>query len=125
MVMTITALKSVFIGAGGTLILAVFCSTFLTIEKVLFITPAFLAFNGALTGFRLVELLKNDIHNIPLFSTVLGIGCGALVFIAVNLAGTFVKTGIYLSVYDVLIYICVSGVMSYLGAKLAARYFRL
>jgi hypothetical protein len=68
---------------------------------------------------------------------VLGIGCGALTFIIVNFAGSFIKSGFFadngflsndillLNIYDLLIYMVVSGITSYLGAKLAVRYFNL
>ncbi len=123
--MTIAAVKSIFIGVGGSLILAVFCSTFIALDKILFIIPLFIAFNGALTGYRLVEVLKNSIFNIPLFSFVLGIGGGALTFVAINFMGAFIKNIFLLNITDLIIYMAVSGITSYLGAKLAVRYFNL
>ena len=123
--MTIATLKSIFIGVGGSLILAVFCSTFIQIDKILFVMPVFIGFNGAMTGYRLVEVLKNNIINIPVFSFVLGIGGGALTFIALNFAGSFTREAFSLNIYDLLIYMGVSGITSYLGAKLAVRYFNL
>ena len=123
--MTIAALKSIFIGVGGSMILAVFCSTFIAIDKILFILPMFIAFNGAMTGYRLVEALKTEIMNISLFSFVLGVGGGALTFVAVNFAGSFMGDTFSLNIYDLFIYMAVSGITSYLGAKLAVRYFNL
>lgn len=123
--MTIATLKSIFIGVGGSLILAVFCSTFIAIDKILFLLPIFIAFNGAMTGYRLVEMLKNRIMNVSLFSFVLGVGMGALTFVALNFAGSFMGNGFSLNIYDLFIYMAVSGITSYLGAKLAVRYFNL
>ncbi|NOX32831.1 MAG: hypothetical protein GXP56_03710 [Deltaproteobacteria bacterium] len=123
--MTIASLKSIFIGVGGSLVLAVFCSTFIAVDKILFILPVFIGFNGAMTGYRLVETLKNRIMNLFVFSFVLGIGGGAITFIAVNLAGSFMRTDFSLNIFDLFIYMAVSGTTSYLGAKLAARYFNL
>ncbi|MBT3176962.1 MAG: hypothetical protein HOG03_17720 [Desulfobacula sp.] len=123
--MTIAALKSIFIGVGGSLILAVFCSTFITLDKIIFIMPIFIAFSGAMTGYRLVEALKTKIMNIPVFSFVLGVGGGALTFIALNFAGSYMSNGVLLNIYDLFIYMAVSGITSYLGAKLAVRYFNL
>jgi len=123
--MTIAAVKSIFIGVGGSLILAVFCSTFIALDKILFIIPLFIAFNGAMTGYRLVEVLKNSIFNIPLFSFVLGVGGGALTFVAINFMGAFIKNIFLLNITDLFIYMAVSGITSYLGAKLAVRYFKL
>ena len=123
--MTLATLKSIFIGVGGSLILAVFCSTFIAIDKILFILPLFIGFNGAITGYRLVEELKNRIINIPVFSFVLGVGGGALTFVAINFAVSFMGSPFSLSITDLFIYMAVSGITSYLGAKLAVRYFNL
>ena len=123
--MTISALKSVFIGVGGSLILAAFCTTFIPMEKVLFIIPFFVAFNGATTGYRLVDVFKDKINSVPVFSFVLGIGGGAATFTIINFAGSFVRESFSLSIYDLFIYMAVSGITSYLGAKLAVRYFNL
>jgi len=131
--MTIATLKSILIGVGGSMILAVFCSTFIAMDKILFILPVFIAFNGAMTGYRLVEVLKTRIMNIPFFSFVLGIGAGALTFVAVNFAlnyamhSTWSLMGntVLLNITDLFIYMTVSGITSYLGAKLAVRYFNL
>lgn len=127
--MTIAAIKSIFIGVGGSMILAVFCSTFIAMDKILFILPVFIAFNGAMTGYRLVEVLKTRIRNISLFSFVLGVGTGALTFAAVNpainFAGPMMGDTLFLDIYDLFIYMAVSGITSYLGAKLAVRYFNL
>lgn len=123
--MTLAAVKSIFIGVGGSLILAAFCSTFIAIEKILFIMPLFIAFNGAMTGFRLVEALKNQITTMPLFSFVLGVGGGALTFVIINHSGSFMRNAFFLNITDLFIYMAVSGITSYLGAKLAVRYFSL
>ncbi len=123
--MTLAALKSIFIGVGGSMVLAGFCSTFIAIDKIIFIMPLFIAFNGAMTGYKIVEILKNKIMNIPLFSFVLGIGGGTITFVAINFAGSLMKTVLPLNIYDLLIYMVVSGITSYLGAKLAVRYFNL
>ncbi len=123
--MTLSVLKSVFIGLGGSLVLTLFFSTFLSIEKVLFLMPAILGFNGLSLGYRLVETLNPRISKITLFSFVMGLGQGSALFVAVNLIGTFIKIGFTLTGYDLLVYIFVSGITSYLGARLAVRYFNL
>ncbi len=123
--MTIATLKSIFIGVGGSLILAVFCSTFIAMEKVIFIMPLFIAFNGSMTGYKIVDALKDRIEHIPLFSFVLGIGSGAITFVAINFAGSFIREGLLLNIYDLIIYMVVSGITIYLGAKLAVRYLNL
>lgn len=127
--MTLPALKAIAIGVGGSLILALFCLTFLALDKILFILPVFIGFNGTITGYKLVEMLKTRIMNISVFSLVLGVGAGALTFVAVTLALRFagpIMGNIYsLNMYDLFVYMGVSGLTSYLGAKLAVRYFNL
>jgi uncharacterized protein YacL len=123
--MTVSALKSVFIGVGGSLILAAFCCTFIAVDKVLFIFPVFIGFNGMVTGYRLVDMLRERIANVPVFSFVLGVGGGAVTFVAVNFSGSFMPDAFSLDIYDLAIYMVVSGITSYLGAKLAVRYFSL
>ena len=123
--MTFAALKSIGVGIGGSLILALFCSTFITIDKILVIMPFFIAFNGAMTGYRLVEVLKERIASVPVFTLVLGIGGGAATFVIVNFAGAVIQNSFSLTLLDLFVYMGVSGITSYLGAKLAVRYFNL
>ncbi len=123
--MTSASIKSIIMGVGGSLVLAGFCLTFIALDKTLFIMPLFIAFNGAITGYKIVETLKTSLNNIPVFSFVLGIGSGTLTFVIINFAGSFIKAGLLLNIFDMVIYMLVSGITSYLGAKLAVRYFNL
>ncbi len=47
-------------------------------------------------------------------SVFIGLGQGSAAFVAVNLTGTFKKIGFTLTGYDLLVYILVSGITSYL-----------
>lgn len=123
--MTLTAVKSIFSGVGGSVILAVFFTLFLAIEKVILILPVFIAFNGTLIGFRTVDTLRDRIRNIPLFSIVSGGGGGAATFVLINAAGSVIQNPFSLSAGDLIVYIIVSGVTSYLGAQLAVKYLKL
>jgi len=123
--MTLASIKSLGSGIGGAVILALFATTFLTLEKALFITPLFLAFTGAMIGFQLVDSLRNRIKGRFIFPFVMGAGQGAAVFVLVNFAGTIFGRIIPVTGIDLVIYILVSGITSYLGARLAARYFNL
>lgn len=123
--MTLNSIKSMLAGAGGSLVLALFCSTFIALEKVLFILPLFIAFNGCLTGFRLVEVMRDKMENRGVFSFIMGIGSGAAVFSVVNMAGRMINNPFGLTFTDLFLYLTVSGVTSCLGAWLAVRYFKL
>lgn len=113
------------IGVGGSLILALFCTTFMPLGKVLYLLPVLVGGNSLVSGYRMVDLLKGRITRVRLFPAVMGLGEGALVFLAVNLAG--VKSGMpfLLGGADLAVLLIVSGITSYLGACLAAGYFKL
>jgi len=124
--MTHASIKSLASGIGGAIVLGLFASTFLTVEKAVFIMPLFLAFTGAMIGFQLVEILREHIRGRYLFPFVMGCGQGAVVFSIVNISGPLaLGTYLGLSVADLIVYIAVSGITSVLGARLAARYFNL
>lgn len=124
--MTFASIKSLGSGIGGAIVLALFATTFLTLDKAVFVLPLFLAFTGAMTGFQLVESLRETIRGRYLFPLVMGCGQGAVVFCIVNISGPL-AFGSYLglTVTDLVVYILVSGITSVLGARLAARYFNL
>ncbi|WDP90950.1 MAG: hypothetical protein HUN04_15105 [Desulfobacter sp.] len=123
--MTSASIKSLGSGIGGAVILTLFATTFLTIEKALVIIPLFLGFTGAMIGFALVDQLRDRIRGRFIFPFIMGAGQGAAVFAIANTALPFAGRVMMLSAVDLLIYIVVSGITSYLGARLAARYFNL
>ncbi len=123
--MTLTSIKSLGSGIGGAIVLSLFAATFLTVEKVVFIMPVFLAFTGAMIGFQLVDTLRDKIRGRFAFPFIMGTGQGAAVFALVNITGPLAGRMLTLTVADLLVYIVVSGITSYLGARLAARYFNL
>lgn len=123
--MTLSVLKSVFIGLGGTLVLTLFLTTFLSIEKSLSLMPVILGFNGLVLGYGLVEGVGSCISHYGVFSFVMGVGTGAVVFVGVKWLGPFMGSGFVPAGDDLVIYGIVSGVTSFLGARLAVRYFNL
>ncbi|MDD9302557.1 MAG: hypothetical protein HUK40_09530 [Desulfobacter sp.] len=123
--MTKESIKSLGSGIGGVIVLALFAVTFLTIEKVVFILPLFLSFTGAMIGFQLAESLKERIRGRFLFPFIMGSGQGAAVFVIVNFTGNITHRWPGLTLTDLGLYILVSGMTSYLGARLATRNFNL
>jgi|GEM_PF-595508 hypothetical protein len=124
--MTFAGVKSLGSGIGGALVLGLFTTTFLTVEKAVFIMPLFLAFTGAMVGFQLKEILRDNIRGRYVFFFAMGCGQGALVFAIVAISG-FLTLGadLGLTLADLVVYSVVSGITSVLGARLAARYFNL
>ena len=123
--MTLASIKSLAAGIGGVVVLSLFCTTFLTVDKVVFIIPVFVAFTGAMTGFQLTDILRGSIRGRYLFPLVMGAGQGAAVFALVRIFGPLSGAAVALSAADLFIYMTVSGITSILGARLAARYFNL
>ncbi|MCP3924162.1 MAG: hypothetical protein GY714_16400 [Desulfobacterales bacterium] len=116
-------LSPLFSGVGGSLVLGIFCSTFMITDKIIAIMPLFIAFNSAITGYRIVENLNSQVGKLHLLTFIFGVAGGALTFAAVNFMIFFVDNTIILNIYDLSKYIVVSGISTYLGAKLAVRYF--
>ena len=123
--MTLTSIKSVLTGGLGSVILGLFCTTFISLEKVLTIMPLFIAFNGCLIGFRLVEEMKDRAGKVVFFSFVMGVGGGAVAFSLVNLSGRLINNPFGLNFTDMFVYLLLSGITSVLGAELAVRYFNI
>lgn len=123
--MTAASIKSLGSGIGGAIVLTLFSTTFLTLEKALFITPLFLAFTGAMIGFQLVDSLRDQIRGRFVFPFVIGAAQGAAVFVLVVLGGEMLGQVMPVTGLDLMVYISISGITSYLGARLAARYFNL
>ncbi len=123
--MTLSSAKSMGAGIGGIIVLALFCSTFMAMEKVMFILPLFIGFAGAMTGFQLVDLLRDQIQGWFIFPLVMGAGQGAAVFCIVSFVLPRLGSLFPLSLADLIVYMVVSGITSVLGARLAVRYFNL
>ena len=123
--MTLSSVRSMGAGIGGVIVLALFCSTFMAMEKVMFILPLFMGFAGAMTGFGLVDILREQIHGRFVFPLVMGVGQGAVVFCIVSFVLPRLGSLFPLSLADLIVYMVVSGITSVLGARLAVRYFNV
>ncbi len=123
--MTLTALKSIAAGVGGALVLTFFCTTFMTVDKVLFLVPFLVGLNGLFSGYRMVERLRGRAERFRFFTFATGLLEGGLIFFALNFLGGRLETVFFLTGLDLLLYILISGITSYLGALLAIRYFNL
>ena len=120
--MTLSSMKSMGAGIGGVIVLGLFCSTFMSMEKVMFILPLFVGFAGAMTGFQLVDLLREQIRGRFVFPLVMGAGQGAVVFCMVSFVLPRLGSHFPMSLADLAVYMVVSGITSVLGARLAVRY---
>jgi hypothetical protein len=116
---------AVLIGVCGTILVAMFLATFLSIFKVVNLIPWLIGFNTAMTGFSLIEKTRDRILHKHLWAVVAGLvnvvlTCGILTiasfhFLAENLLG-----------FGVILFLLIIGaVCSELGARLAVKYLKL
>ncbi len=125
--MTTTVLKNILVGTGGSAMMAFFLFFVVSYEKTLTLTPYILAFNGALVGYRLVDSIREKLPSLRLYfvSAVSSIAVGLLIWVFIHFSARYFLGYSHLTQADTVLYIVVSGFMSYLGAKLAFRYFSL
>ncbi len=117
-------ISAVLIGAGGTLIILMFLATIMPLSKAVNFVPWLIGFNTAMTGYSVVEKTRTSLKNRYMVS----IGAGLLtVFITALIL-------IVLSIYtfganlfgrvDLLIFLIIGAVCSWIGAWLAVKYFK-
>jgi len=118
-------LKSTLIGFGGSIIVAIFLTKIVSLEMMLGVMPWIIGFNGLLIGYRLVESTRPDLQRMKVIALISGASGGLLIWFAFNIP-VFHQTGSFiLSISDLILYVVVSGGTSFLGAKLALRYFNI
>ena len=116
-------ISAVLIGAGGTLIILMFLATIMPLSKAVNFVPWLIGFNTAMTGYSVVEKTRTSLKNRYMVS----IGAGLLtVFITALIL-------IVLSIYtfganlfglvDLLIFLIIGAVCSWIGAWLAVKHF--
>ncbi len=116
---------SIASGLFGSIILAVFLAGVISAGKTADIMPLVIGFNGALSGYKTVNLLKEDITRLKLTGTLAGAAAGFLAWPVLNLVSFYAAGFFILTVPDLAIYTITSGFTGYLGAFTATRYFHL
>lgn len=114
--------KSLSIGAGGCLVVLFFLATFLRMLSILKFMPWVIAFNSALTGFRLVGNVRRPHRHIRLFSAVAGLLVAMLSGAVYAGAAVYFEGGVNLSPADMLIFATVGIACAFTGAVLAQKY---
>lgn len=120
------SLKSTLIGTGGTVVVAMFLMTVLPLEAAFTPMPWVIAFTGALTGFRCIEMLKTvPMKGFKRLGCLTGMLAGGLAWTALNVIGFHATGFIILTPADLLICSTISGVTGCLGSMLALRHYHL
>lgn len=119
------AVKGILTGVGGTLVVALFLTGIITMDRLSAVLPWIVGFNGALSGYRLVELLRAGSHHKKALSFLPGMIVGAVTWGALNIIFFYGARDFIFSVEELLLYIAISGFTGYLGAGLASRYLDL
>ena len=112
-------------GLIGTLILAGFFSTIMSLELLSLLLPLIMGINASISGYMLIERAENEIRRTRLSSLAAGVLVAVLSFIAVN--GFCYKTGgfILVSGLQALVAIGICAIGAWSGGVLAVKYRKL
>lgn len=121
----LAAVKGILTGVGGTLVVALFLTGIIRMEQLSAVLPWVVGFNGALSGYRLVELLRAGPFHKKTLSFLPGMITGALTWCSLNIFFLYGARDFIFSVEELLLYVVISGCTGYLGAGLASRYLDL
>ncbi len=116
---------SVLAGIVGTVILVLFFSGLMGLDAISLLLPWIVGFNGAMTGFMLVDKTKGRLSHRRAFS----IGSGLLlvmgVYILTNLLFQYSWGVGLIGMTDLLILVPIGALLSGLGGSLAVKYDNL
>jgi len=112
-------------GLIGTLILAGFFSTIMSLELLSFLLPLIAGINASISGYMLIERTENEIRRTNLASLAVGVLVAIFSFIAIN--GFCYKTGgfILMSGLQALAASGIGAVGAWSGGVLAVKYRKL
>jgi hypothetical protein len=116
---------SILAGVFGTLVLAVFLGGIFSMGALLKILPWIIGFNTLLTGYTLIDRTRERFARKRLWALGAGICNVALAFVLLNALSAYVLGGFILDGSDLLRFLIVGAVCSFLGAALGVKYFNL
>lgn len=116
---------SIASGLFGSIILAVFLSGVISAGKTADIMPLIIGFNGAVSGYKAVDLLKGNLAHLKTVGTIAGTAAGVLAWPVLNIVSFYVAGLFILTAGDLATFTVVSGMTGYLGSFTAVRYFQL
>ncbi len=116
---------SILAGVFGTILLALFLTTFMPVYSVLKFIPWIIAFNTLLTGYSLLDKTRNLLKYKHISAVCAGISnviisLGILALLFPYLMGEYL-----FSIKDYILFFIVGIICSGLGAILAIKYFKL
>lgn len=116
---------SIASGLFGSIILAVFLSGVISAGKTADIMPLIIGFNGAVSGYKAVDLLKGSLRHLKTVGTIAGTAAGVLAWPVLNIVSFYAAGLFILTAGDLATFTAVSGMTGYLGSFTAVRYFQL
>ncbi len=119
------AAAAVFTGVGGTLLVTVFLTTLLPVFKVIHFIPWLIGFNGAMTGYCLVDKTRAALGHRQLSAVVAGLANGLVTAAALIFLSDYALGANLFGPRQVMVFAVIAAAGSAGGAWLAARYFKL
>jgi len=116
---------SIASGLFGSIILAVFLSGVISANKTADLMPLIIAFNGAVSGYKAVDLLKGSLHRLKTIGTIAGTVAGVLTWPVLNTISFYAAGFFILTAGDLAVFTGLSCLTGYLGSFTAVRYFQL
>ena len=117
--------RSILIGVGGTLLMFLFLATFLHLFTTIKFIPWIIAFNGAVSGYSLVDRTRESIRHKKLISALTGAMIAAVTSAVLILMSNYHLGENLLPLSDVAFFILVGVIGSELGTLLGVKYFKL
>jgi len=119
------AVYSILIGVFGTILLVLFLTTLMHILGVVGFVPWIIALNTAITGYSLLEKTRNLIKYKQISAISAGIVNVITTYIILSLIFFYFAGEFLLSKWDLIVFLLIGIVCSWLGSKLAIKYFGL
>lgn len=117
--------RATLIGIVGVLLLVVFFAALMSIGTVEKLLPFIIGFNGALTGYNLINREKDRLKYKRMWSIVCGIIMVIGVAFILNITFYYLTGAYIVFSNDFLFLVFIGGLFSWLGAILAVKYFML
>jgi len=117
--------KAILIGVGGSLLLILFLSTILHVSSVRAYIPWIIAFNGAMSGYSLVDKTRDTVRRKKLTSAMIGAAIAGITILMMVVMSTLYIGENLLTLNDVIFFLLGGVIGSELGTLLGVKYFKL
>jgi hypothetical protein len=117
--------KAILIGDGGVVVLFLFLISFLHVLEAIKFVPWIILFNGALTGYTLIDKTREKIRRRVVAAAFAGFGCALIACVVLSMVNFLITGDIVFAASDLALFLAVGVCASTLGAILAIKFYRL